>query len=325
MAVYQFVSSIVPKSVANRYAELLRYNDIKIDADRFLGFIILFGAGASFAAAFDIILLLSLPPSTVMPLFLGAYAFIEALVYAWLVLAADSKGRFVDSILPDALRMMATNIRAGMTTDKALLLAARPEFGVLEREFSKAGKQVLAGKDIRYALLEVPKRIKSENLQRTVRLVAEGIESGGELAGLLEQAAQDIQSTRLVQEEMQANVAMYAMFIFMAAGIGAPVLFGVSTYLVDVLGRQFAAFRVDETVTSTLAIRQGAIHVAPDFLVMFVVLALAITAVFAGMIMGVVRRGAASQGLRYIPVLLALSLAVFFGVRAFVSGIFAGV
>ncbi len=323
---YQHIARILPGRIARSYYELLRYNDVRLDHDRFIGFVILFGLGGAFAIAFDAMVLFSLSFWMSFLIFLASYFLVEAIVYIWLSLSADAKGRFAESVLPDALRMMAMNVRAGMTTDRAMLLAARPEFGVLERELSKAGKQVLAGKEIKYALLEIPKRIKSETTERTIRLIVEGIESGGELSDLLEQTADDIQSSRLIQGEIQANVMMYAIFIFMAAGIGAPLLFGISTYLVEILGRQFANFPISETLGDTLGgnikIAQGSVNVSPAFLVQFSVISLVVTSVFAGLMMGIIRKGSSKEGIRYIPMLLFISLAVFFGVRSFVSGIF---
>ncbi|MBI2971321.1 MAG: type II secretion system F family protein [Candidatus Aenigmarchaeota archaeon] len=317
---YEYITKLLPKGITRSYHELLRYNDVRIDSDRFTGFLLLFGIGAAFALAFDSMVLLSLPGELFFPIFVASFAAVQAIAYVWLSLAADAKARFVESILPDALRLMAMNLRAGMTADRAMLLAAKPEFGVLERELSKAGKQILAGKEVRYALLEIPKRIRSETLERTVHLITEGIESGGELSELLEQAAEDIQHTRLIQGEIQAHVSMYAIFIFMAAGVGAPLLLGISTYIVEVLGRQFARFPA--SVGNPLPIAQGSIAVSPDFLMAFAVASLSLTALFAGLIIGIIRKGNAREGMRYLLPLLILSLAVFFGVRWFVAGAF---
>lgn len=321
---YSYAAKIMPSMIRHSYHDLLRYNDVKIDYDRFLGFVFLFGLAASFALAFDAMVVFSLTPDAFVIVSLVSFILSQVLVYTWLVLSADSKGKFVEAVLPDALQLMAMNLKAGMTTDRALLLAARPEFGPLEKELSKVGKQILSGKEIKYALLEVPARIKSATLDRTIKLIVQGIESGGELSELLEQTADDIQNTRLIQQEVQANVLMYAIFIFFAAAIGAPMLFGISTYLVEVLSRQLVQVNVNEAVLTGIKIAQGRVAVSPQFLMLFALASLAITSIFGSLIIGIVKKGDSKQGAKYIPILLMVSISVFFFVRSVVGGILTG-
>ncbi len=321
---YKYAAKLLPSSIRRSYHDLLRYNDVRIDYDRFIGFIFLFGLGVAFVFAFDATVILLLTTDIFIISLLVSFLVSQILIYAWLVLAADSKGRFVESVLPDALQLMAMNLKAGMTTDRALLLAARPEFGPLEKELSKAGKQILSGKETRYALLEIQAKIKSETLDRTIRLIVQGLESGGELSDLLEQTADDIQNTRLIQQEVQANVLMYAIFIFFAAAIGAPMLFGISTYLVEVLSRQMAQVNIPEAVMSGIKIAQGRVAVSPQFLMMFTLASLTITSIFGSLIIGIVKKGDSKQGARYIPILLIISFSVFFFVRSMVGGILTG-
>ena len=324
MLMYYYVAKILPRRMRHNYEDLLRYIDAKVDPSRFIGFVILFGFGVAFAAAFNATVLFSLPSDTFFILFFGSYILLEFVVYFWLSLLADSKGRFVENILPDALLLMSMNMKAGITTERALLMAARPEFGPLEKELSKAGKQVLSGKEIKYALLEIPRRIKSEVLERTVRLIVEGVESGGELSDLLEQTAEDIQNTKLVKGEVQANVLMYGIFIFFAAGIGAPLLFGISTFLVETLTKQMGQFNLAETGIQGINIGRGTLSVTPDFLKFFAFLSLAVTSLFGGLIIGIINKGSEKHGVKYIPILLLLSFSVFIFVRSSVSGIFGG-
>lgn len=321
---YQRIAVVLPKRLMARYAELLRYSDIRVPPERFVGFLLLFGAGVSFALAFNAAVLLSFPSEMLPAVFLATYVSFHAIVYLLLSIAAEREGKQVDIMLPDALQLMAMNIKSGMTTDRALLLAARPEFGPLEKELNRAGKDVLVGKDIRSALLQMPKRVKSKQLERTAALIAEGIESGGDLSDLLQQTADDIRNARLMQAEVRANVMMYAIFIFFAAGVGAPLLYAISTHLVGVLSGQFAQFRVDETLVTGVTMLQGQINLSADFLTGFALAAMAITSIFGSMVIGIVQNGREKDGLKYIPVLLAVSLAVFYAVRLLVTGVLPG-
>lgn len=319
---YRHIAKILPVRIEKEYIKLFKYDDIHADYGKFLGFIFVFGLGLAFAIAFVLSVLFSLPIITSLVVFLITYILLEIMIYSWLSLTAESKGKFVENILPDALQLMAMNLKAGMTTDRALLITARPEFGPLERELKRTGKEILAGREIKYALLDITKGIKSSLVERTIRLIVEGVDSGGELSDLLQQSSEDIQHIKIVEGEIQANVMMYAIFIFFAAGIGAPLLFGVSTYLVGVLGEQFSQF--DVNVETQFNIGKGQINVSGDFLVMFSLISLTITSFFGGLIIGVVKGGTEKNGLKIFPLLLITALIVFFVVRMGVAGIFAG-
>ena len=321
---YEFAYSMLPKSIRQRYTSLLRFTDIKVQHSKLTGFIFLFGFGLAFAMSFSLSVLFSLGPQIFFLSFAVSYVLSELLVYMWLSLYADSKGRFVENILPDALQLMSMNIRAGMTTDRALMLAARPEFGPLQTELSRSGKRILSGMDVRESLLEIPKNIKSDTLGRTINLIVEGIQSGGEVAELLQHTAEDIRNTKLVQQEVQSSILMYSIFIFFAAGIGSPLLFGISTFLVEVLGSQLAEFQISDAEIKGISFNRGEINVSPDFLFMFTGLSLMITSVFAALIIGIINKGDEKEGLKYIPVLIVISMFVFIVSRNFVGGIFTG-
>jgi archaellum biogenesis protein FlaJ (TadC family) len=322
---YEYVSKILPSGLRHSYKALMRYCEIKTDHDKLIGFVLLFGLEIAFGATLGIFTVFSLPFGYLFfAIFFALYLVFEAVFYARLLLLADSKAKFAEKVLPDALQLMAMNLKAGMTTDKALLIAARPEFGPLEKELNRAGKQVLAGKRINEALLEISGRIRSDIIERTIRLIVEGIKSGGELSDLLQQTAEDLQNSELVKDEIQSNVMMYAIFIFFAAGIGAPLLYGISTYLVGVLGTQFAKFQVSETMIGSMNLMRGHINISQDFLLLFPIASLIVTSVFGSFIIGIVKGGTEKEGIKFIPMLLFISLTVFFLVRLMVAGIFAG-
>lgn len=322
---YQYVTKILPKRFRNSYRSMLRYYDMKVDYDKFIGFAIVFGLLVAACATLTPFIIFAIPFSYIFLLtFLGFYFGFEFLVYMIISLSVDSRAKTTEKILPDALQMMSMNLRAGMTTDRALLLTARPEFGPLEKELNRAGKNVLAGMEITTALMGIPKRIKSPVLERTFKMIVEGIRSGGELSDLLQETSEDIQNAAVVKGEVQSSVMMYAIFIFFAAGIGAPLLYGISTYLVGILSTQFGKFQTTDISTTGLNIMGGEINISQEFLLIFPIISLIITSVFGSLIIGIVKDGTEKGGVKLIPILLLLSMVIFFFVRSIVSGIFAG-
>src|SRR3989442_12692962 len=96
--------------------------------------------------------------------FFGFFIFTTAII----AMMADRKAEFIEKVFPDALQLMSANIRSGLTPDRALLLAARPEFGALETEIKRAAKEALTGKPLEEAMMEIPKRMGSKIVVRTI-------------------------------------------------------------------------------------------------------------------------------------------------------------
>jgi flagellar protein FlaJ len=222
----------------------------------------------------------------------------------------------VDEVLPDALQLMSSNIRAGLTTDKALLMAARPEFGPLEYEIRRIGKETIAGKTLTEALQKMNDRIRSRNLERTVDLIIQSIKSGGKLADLLDQTATDLRDQQIVQKEISASVLMYVFFILIAIGIGAPALFSMSSFLVTLLTKNMEMISKDlpanmADVSRALPISITTVRIKPDFIRTYSLIALTASSFFGSIVVGLIMSGEEKQGLKYFPILLTIAISLF--------------
>lgn len=318
---YRFLARFYPKKVREAYINLLGYSGIKVDADRFSGFLAAFGFLLALAVGFFLSIFFGLP---FLISFIGFFFLFQILIYFLLVLRADAKAKFVEGILPDVLQLMASNLRAGLTTDKALLLAARPEFGPFQEEINQVGKEITLGKNIDEALLAMGKKTRSERLSKTVALITSGLKSGGELAPLLEQTAKNLRQERLVDSRIRANVMMYVIFIFIAVCFGAPLLFGLSSFLVEVLTENLGTIELPETTTTTLPISFTEVNITTDFVIIFAVIFLVTSCVLGSLILGLISKGRERDGIKFMPVLIALSLAMFFLVRFGIKNILGG-
>lgn len=332
---YIAIAKILPKGVRNGYKNLLIYSGVRVPGERFLGFTVIFGLLLSTAISLSLMGFLGVGSDMALTIFLICIGLFEGGIYMWLWFRVESRRKFVERILPDALQIMSMNIRAGLTTERALILTARPEFGIFEKELKKAGKEIMAGKNLKEALLGITARIKSRQLETTLKMVIDGIDSGGELATLLEQTSSDIQNTQLMEKEVKASVLMYIIFIFFAVGLGAPLIFGISTHLVEVLTEQMSQFD-DITIpdageigtghsafggisSSSMMGSMSSVSIDPAFLVMYAIISLVVTSFFGGLVIGVIKEGSEKQGVRYVPILIGMSLTVFF-VTKFIAG-----
>lgn len=320
--VYRLIARLLPKRAVKNYEEMLFYANIKLNPEKFIGFVILFGLGLALAVAFDFAFLFKLP---LWPTLLISFAAIEVFAYMWLLLGADARAKFIENMLPDALQLMASNLRAGFTTDKALLLSAREEFGPLKEELDIVAKEVVIGKDISEALINMTKRVKSEKFKKAILLIVSGLKSGGELASLLGSTAKNLTQQRFVEEMVRSSVLTYTIFIFAAVGIGAPLLFGLSSFLVEVLTNVLSAVQIPETVgTMSLPITIKGVAISSKFIITYSIVSLVTTSIMASMVIGLVRKGREKEGVKILPLLIILTVAVFFMVRYGISLMLSG-
>ena len=259
----------------------------------------------------------------------GAGAGATVLLYLMVMLIADSRASQIENVLPDALQLMSANVRAGMTVDRAIWLSARPEFGVLEEEIKKVGSRTMGGKTLKVALTEMTRSVKSKILDRTVKLLLEGIESGGELAHLLEEIASNVRVTQTLKKEIKSSVMTYSLFILFAAVIAAPFLFSISIFFVDTMTKLWGSADLGTAVTASSMGMGGMFQkasgpqISSDELFWFAVVALSVSSVFGSLTIALIQSGREKNGLKLIPLLLAGSLAILIISNTIVKMLFA--
>ncbi len=319
---YERIAYFLPKRFKDKFKQIYGYAGFeKTLAEKFVGFCVLFSFSAGLVIFF-LTLIFSVPYSYIAGI-ISAFGFL-GLFYLSLILIADSRGRNIEIILPDCLQLISANIRAGMTIDKAIWLSARPEFGILEEEIRKVGVKTLGGRSIKTALHELSMRIRSRILDKTVKLLVEGIESGGELAHLLEETASNIRTTQSLQKEIRSSVMMYSLFIFFAAVIGAPLLFSISLYFIETTEKMWAPVYGALPEQSATMIKFSAPQISSQEIFFFAIASLLITTVLGSLIIGLIQYGEEKRGLKYIPFLTTSSLAVFLLSKFVLSSIFSG-
>jgi len=253
--------------------------------------------------------------------FLATFLFFHGLLY----LAVERRTRYVESILPDALQLVAANIKSGFIPSRALVLSARKEFGPLSEAIKNVGKEMMTGKSLQESMGEMTKTIKSEVLETTVTLVTKGVRAGGQLVSLFEETAIDIRRKEVIKKEVRANIMMYAIFIGFAGCMGAPILYALSGFLVGTISRLGGMVSVPAEATAKMPLKMNfGIGISPEFLLIFSVAAILITTVFGGLIIGLISSGKEKDGIKWIPILAITSLAVFFVTGFMINMMFGG-
>ena len=232
----------------------------------------------------------------------------------------------MEDVFPDFLQLIASNLRAGITIDRAMLLSSRKEFHPLDEEIIKAGKAVTTGRSIESALLEMSERIGSEKIKKTILLIISGISAGGNIAVLLEETSINMREKDFVEKKAASNVLMYVIFIFLAVAIFSPALFSLSNILVETLSGlvgnmpSIGAMSVPVNMPFTLS----SLNVSTNFIFYFSIIFIIVSDILAALVLGLVSKGEEKEGLKYLFPLTALGLGTFFLIRILLSGFVSG-
>jgi archaeal flagellar protein FlaJ len=326
---YERIGSFLPKSLLDSFEKEFAYIGVEIPTKQFFGFYLLFSLALSAGIASLAYSFFSFHP---LLIFIVTFILLIAAVYLFASLAADSKGKFVDTVLPDALQLIASNMRSGLTAEKAFLVSARPEFGVLELELKRASTRITAGMPVEEALAGLTTRIKSKNLERVIWLITKGITSGGQISDLLIQLSNNLRDQQALQEETKASISMYLILILFSAGIGGPALYSVSTFIVEIMSAQQSdipsidistisqAGSVSPIVSSFLGAGQTGLD--PNFVIDFTMLALFFSTLFGAVVLAVISSGKESHAIKYLAILLPLAFIVFLTLRFALTAVF---
>jgi archaellum biogenesis protein FlaJ (TadC family) len=225
---------------------------------------------------------------------------------------ADKRRKEVEDVLPDALQLISANIKSGLTIEKAFLLSARDEFGPLAVDLRQGAMQMFGGTPVEDVLEDMSKSTKSELFQETIRLLQDGIESGGKVSQLLEASSRDIRKSLHLREEIAANVQMYSMFILAASLFGAPILFSVSVFLTERTTSLWAGQNLQNLPDAGGGFFNfSAPSLEPAFFADFAMASIIISNIFAALIISEIKNGTVKDGLKYIPLLVIVAVVIF--------------
>jgi len=220
----------------------------------------------------------------------------------------------IEEALPDFLQLASANISAGMTVDRALWYAVRSKFGILAAEMENVAKSTIAGEDLESALIKMSRKYDSRMLKETVNLIVEGIQSGGEMAVLLNKLSSNIKETQLMRKEVSASVTTYAIFIGVATVLAAPALFALSTQLLLIIQKIFSSIHIDTStgMSGMFSFNFSGESISISDFKKFAVMVLVISSFFSAAIISVIRKGSVKDGIKTIPIFIIVSLALYF-------------
>ncbi len=291
--------------------------------------LLIFGAGAvkgQSAAKIPLILL-----STWVLSFFFSFLGVAFMSYAILTYRRYQRTKKLESVLSDYLQLVSANLGAGMPIDQALWYAIRDRFEILSEEMELVAKKTMSGSDLKEALVEFTEQYDSELLRRSIVLLIEGMEAGGEIADLVNNIAWNIRETELLNKEIKADIVTYSIFVGFASLVAAPILFALSFRINILMSTILSKIDLSGAGASGASISGGISlssiggGLSPSDFKNFAFISLGLTSLISAMLISVIREGSIKAGFKYIPLFVMIAVLLFLSASAIMSGIFEGV
>lgn len=321
----RLIGRFVPMTVSMKLDQTLVYAGVNLSAEDIIGMTMVYSIVIS-------VITYLLANAFGLSLFYKFIAALIALIAVWIFprVLLDAlvyrRTQSIEGVLPDILDIIAQNIRVGMTTDRALWSAARPEFGPLAAELQMAARATLTGTPLPDALIAITNRIKSERLERTIRLIIQGITSGGELPAILQTIAMDMRSEQNLLKQMKSETNAHVMFILFAILFGAPLLFAVSLQFIIVFSNLFSKLDISKLANlpqSATVIMLQPFVISPTFYFRYALVTLVSLCLFGSFLVGLLRTGRPIAGLQSVIPMIFISVAVFLVLNYLLTNVFA--
>ncbi len=322
--VYEKLSALIPQKIITSIAQLINQGGFKrITPRAYVGFTLFFAISLSLLSFFTV-QFYTQDASISAGIPIGTFFLCIAFFYFLLLATADARANEIEQVLPHALQIISTNIRAGMTLENAVWGAALPEFGAFKEEIQKVSADSFGGVPIAVALQRLNQRVRSPILTRAVKLIVEGISLGGEMSSLLENVANDIRTLQKLKQEIITSTTTYSIFIVFAAIIISPLLFSVSVFYAEmnenVFQKKISASNVDQSMAQQagfanvplIGLSGGTSAGLNGIEFLFALASIVITSISSAFILALIQSGTLVKGVFYAPLFLLVSMAVFF-------------
>lgn len=164
----------------------------------------------------------------------------------------------------------------------------------LNDEIKRALIEIKMGKSFDEAFNNMNNRLKSKNIRRAFQIILEGRKSGGSLAEVIENVADDLRAVLIIKKERKTSTMMGVMFLLISAVVAAPFslgMVGIYSSFMESLGKE------SELISTALT-------AAGSYII--------IHSILVGFIIGLILYGDFKKGIKFSIPLAIVSYGIFY-------------
>jgi flagellar protein FlaJ len=223
--------------------------------------------------------------------------------------------RKIDERFPDFIRDLAESRRAGMTFTKSIMYASKGKYGVLTEEIQKIARQISWGSSVEKALDAFANRVNTKLIKRTISVIIEASNSGGNVADVLDAASKDSREIKLIESERRANMLSYVAIIYVGLFVFILIIFVLTKSLLpNMLGSE-ASETGKKLATVSIGGGGGITQKAVTELFYYACL---IQGGMMGIVTGIFEEGNVKSGIKHSFIMMLITFIIF---KVLITGI----
>ncbi|MCA9495722.1 MAG: type II secretion system F family protein [Nanoarchaeota archaeon] len=228
----------------------------------------------------------------------------------------------IEKDLPEFLDNLVSNLKGGISLEKALVKSVRLEQKALLREVTLINEKIMMGVGVITALKEFRHRFESPIIHRTFFLIEEGLKGGGNLAAPMARISQNLKRIYELNEELKAGAGGFTVVIKAISMFVAPLLFALALTLLSFIGDLFSLLSQSGDAFLSVA------AIPPEFatyLVRFSYTMISLITLFSSLITSQLKNEKIYEALKYVPIYIIVSLLLFRFFSGFLLGFFGNI
>lgn len=219
--------------------------------------------------------------------------------------------RAIERVVPDFLDRLASINDAGMSVVESLERLSRSDLDALTPELQRTWRDVEWGADVRRAFRRMDRRIDSPMVSRATVLITNAMSASGEIAPVLEIAADEARAGRRLQRERRQEMLTYLMVIYISFTVFIGIVVALTSSFIPAIDQANlgGAGQLPGGVSAGLFSGIGSVDTDAYELIFFH--AAVIQATFSGLVAGQLGEGSVEDGAKHVVVLLGATMVAF--------------
>ena len=246
---------------------------------------------------------------------------VEGLVFVIGVYAAvyeyeSRRTKQIETAVPDFLDRMASVNDAGMSVVESVETLSHDDVGALTPELRRTWRDVEWGADLVTALHRLRERVGSVMVTRAVALTTNAVAASGDVAPVMEIAADEARSTQQLRRERRQVMATYMIVIYVSFFVFLAIVGALTTaFLPAIEGAELSGSVTGGSSVPGVGGGAGALSGIQDvnsaqYVVLFFHAAV-VQGLSSGVIAGQLGEGNVRDGAKHVTLMLAVAYVVF--------------
>jgi flagellar protein FlaJ len=219
--------------------------------------------------------------------------------------------RAIEGVVPDFLDRLASINDAGMSVVQSVERLSRSDLDALTPELQRTWRDVQWGADVRQAFRRMDRRIDSPMVSRATVLITNAMAASGEIAPVLEIAADEARASRRLQRERRQEMLTYLLVIYISFSVFIGIVIALTSSFIPAIEAAGigGSGQLPEGVSGGVFSGIGTVETDAYELIFFH--AAVIQATFSGLVAGQLGEGSIKDGAKHVVILLGATMVAF--------------